>query len=481
MEDARGTFFSDTHLPSDTSWWFDDALAQDAADGLCPPLAGQHSYDVAIVGGGYTGLWTALALKSRQPGLRVVLIEAGTCGCKASGKNGGVVHGYWGSLPGNAANLGADGALEVARMGTVAQDGIRAFATARGRDVWWREEGNLRVSAAPAQDASIAHAVQTAQYLGVPDTARALSPREVAALCGSPTFRAGLHMQEGANVHPARLVSALRKAVIEVGVVIHEHTAMQGFDKGHPIRIRTKGGEILARDLVLATNAALSDLPEARPHLSIFSSYAVMTQPADDALEQLRWRNDMAISDLRMFLHYFRKTADNRVLMGSGSGPISMFGNTQDQRLTGDTGSIDRAVRGLRRLLPTFRNISIASAWGGEIDVSADRLPIVKTIPGSRVHYACGFSGHGVNPTYMAGQILASLVLGEKNRWTSLPLHTRDVPRLPPEPFRTYGGRAIRWAILSCEESDEMGKRAGIVQRSLAALPRKLGMRVGTR
>ena len=135
-------------------------------------------------------MWTALALKARKPGLSVAVIEAGLCGCGASGKNGGKAHGYWSALAGMSKSIGDDAALAVARAGTMAQDAIRAFATAPGRDVWWREAGNLRVSASPAQDAKIAGYVDTARRLGVPDTARELTPAEVAAVAARRYFAA---------------------------------------------------------------------------------------------------------------------------------------------------------------------------------------------------------------------------------------------------------------------------------------------------
>jgi glycine/D-amino acid oxidase-like deaminating enzyme len=465
--------------PSDPSWWFADVMRTEGAPAAA--LAGELTVDVAIVGGGYTGLWTALALKARKPGLSVAVIEAGLCGGAASGKNGGKAHGYWSSLQGMSNSIGDDGALAVARAGTMAQDAIRAFATAPGRDVWWRESGNLRVSAAPAQDAKIAGYVDTARRLGVPDTARELTRAEVAARCNSPAFRGGVFLQEGANVHPARLARALRKAVIEAGVALYENTAMTGLDKGAPNRVRTAGGQIIARDVVLATNVDLAAMADVKAHVTVFSSYAVMSEPAPEKLAAMGWLAEEGISDMRMFVHYFRKTVDGRVLMGSGSGPISFGGGTSARRLREDSASASRAERGLRRLLPGFADVPIAKAWGGPIDISADRLPFFKTIPGSRVHYGCGYSGHGVNPAYIGGQCLASLVLEEKDLWANLPLCTRAVPSLPPEPFRYYGGRAVRRAILACEDAEERGQPAPLLATAVAAIPRVFGLRIGTR
>ncbi len=467
--------------PADPSWWFADAMKQEAGQPPSPSLSGEIAVDVAIVGGGYTGLWTALALKARKPGLSVALIEAGLCGAGASGKNGGKAHGYWSALTGVANSIGDDAALAVARAGTVAQDGLRAFATAPGRDVWWREAGNIRISAAPAQDAKIASYVDTARRLGVPETARELTPEQVASYCRSPAFRGGVFLQEGANLHPARLARALRKAAIEAGVMLFENTPMTGLDKASPNRVHTPKGQIIARDVVLATNAALAAERRIKPHVTVFSSFALMTEPAPEKLVAMGWLRDEGISDMRMFVHYFRKTIDGRVLMGSGSGPISYGGGATAARLCEDTASALRAERGLRRLLPGLNDVAVAKAWGGPIDISADRLPFFKTMPGTRVHYGCGFSGHGVNPTYIGGQCLASLVLDQNDMWSNLPLCTRALPSLPPEPFRYYGGRAIRRAVLACEDAEERGRTAPLLATAVAALPRLFGLRIGTR
>jgi glycine/D-amino acid oxidase-like deaminating enzyme len=378
-------------------------------------------------------------------------------------------------------NLGDDAALAVARAGAMAQDGLRAFATAPGRDVWWREAGDVRVSASPAQDAKIATYVDAAKRLGVSDAVRELSPAEVAAVCHSPVFRGGVMLSEGANVHPARLARALRKAVIETGVQLFENSAMTALDKGTPNRVRTAAGQIIAREVVLATNCELAALPQIWPHVTVFSSFAVMSEPAPEKLAAMGWLRDEGFSDMRMFVHYFRKTADSRVLMGSGSGPISYGGDTTEPYLREDEASAARAERGLRRLLPGLKDVPIAKAWGGPIDVSADRLPFFKTLPGTRVHYASGYSGHGVNPTYIGGQCLATLVLSEKDVWSSLPLCTREVPRLPPEPLRVIGGRMIRRAIIACEEAEEQNRQAPPIAAATAALPRLFGLRIGTR
>jgi glycine/D-amino acid oxidase-like deaminating enzyme len=211
-----------------------------------------------------------------------------------------------------------------------------------------------------------------------------------------------------------------------------------------------------------------------------FGSYVVLTEPVPELLDEIGWTNGEAVVDGRMFLHYFRTTDDGRVLMGSGTGPIG-FGGRLDGRFTGDAASAARAERGLRRLLPGLASAKIERAWGGPIDVSADHLPFFGTVAGTRIHYGLGYSGHGVGPSWLGGQILASLALRLDDEWTRLPLATRRVPSLPPEPLKRLGGGLVRAAIIACEEAEEAGRRPSVAARAGAAIPRALRMQIGTR
>lgn len=470
-----------TSSPDGVSWWFQEAMKDEGCRPAPVGLRGRIEADVAIVGGGFTGLWTALLLKCRKPELNVVLIEAGLCGSGASGMNGGKVHGYWGSVGSLSASVGADAALEAARLGTRAQDSIRDFCTASGRDVWWREAGNIRVSTSDAQDRKLESIIAAASRLGVQDTAVPLGKPELDERVRSPFFRRGLFLPEGANVQPARLARELRKACVEEGVTVLENTPMTGVEEGEACLVKTADGEILCRHVVLATNAALSANRMAAPHLAVFSSYAVMSEPISDLVEKVGWANDEGIADLRMFVHYFRKAAGDRILMGSGSGPIAFGSRHDDASMSRDVRAAGRAQAALSRLLPGLGRPRIEKAWGGAIDVSADRLPFFRSSPKGRVHIGCGYSGHGVNATRIGGECLSSMVLGEKNEWTNSLFCRRDVPKFPPEPFKTFGGRLVRAAILSCEEAEDRGQRPNAAARFGAWLPKAMNIKVGMR
>jgi glycine/D-amino acid oxidase-like deaminating enzyme len=467
----------DPRLPS---WWLEQALAAEANPAQAPRLSDDATTDVAVVGGGYTGLWTALSLRERAPELRVTLLEAEICGHGPSGRNGGFVHGYWASVGSVLPVLGAERARALAEAGEAIVPGIRAWAEARGEDVWLREGGMLMVSAAAAQDEAVKGTVAAAAMVGRPDQAVPLTREDVARRIASPVFRSGVFFPDGATVQPGLLVRALRRAALDAGVTLHEGTPVTGLRPGRPNALEMPGGTLRAREVVLATNTGLTGWRPASRNLTNFSSYVVLTEPAPDTLAEIGWTGGEAVVDARMFLHYFRTTNDGRVLMGSGSGPIG-FGGRALPRLSYDAASAGRAEAGLRRLLPGFELVRVERAWGGPIDVSADHLPFFRTQPGTRIHYGAGYSGHGVGPAWLGGRILASLVLDADDEWTRLPLAARSVPRLLGEPFRRVGGGLVRASILACEAAEEDGRRGPLVARAGASLPRLLGMELGTR
>jgi glycine/D-amino acid oxidase-like deaminating enzyme len=166
--------------------------------------------------------------------------------------------------------------------------------------------------------------------------------------------------------------------------------------------------------------------------------------------------------------------------MGSGSGPLGFRGGV-GRRFTDDGRTIQRTAAALRRLLPPLNQADVVASWGGPIDVTSDRLPIVGTIPGTGVHYGCGYSGHGVSPAWMVADILAAMVLGKNGDWSKHPFVARKLPTMPAEPFRFIGGRLIQQAILREENAEESGRRSSPIAAAISRLPDLLRIPLGSR
>jgi glycine/D-amino acid oxidase-like deaminating enzyme len=467
--------------PALPPWWLDEALAHEDDAAPAPPLEGEVRADIAVIGGGYTGLWTALAVKEYDPSASVALLEAEICGWGPSGRNGGFLHGYWTHLSRLRAVLGDEAALAVARGSDAVIPAVRAFGEARGADVWLKQGGYLKVSAAPAQDEAVEKSIRTAAELGVPEEAVALSADDVAGRIRSPRFRRAVFFRDGATVQPARLARALRAAALADGIQLHERTRVTALRTGTPNELDTPSGRVLADEVVVATNAAETGWRPLSRKLTNFGSYVVLTEPVPELVAELGWTGGEAITDGRMFIHYFRTTPDGRVLMGSGGGPIGHGGRLDDGRFSGDRASAARAEEGLRHLLPALAGARVERAWGGPIDVSADSLPFFGTIDGTRIHFGVGYSGHGAGPSWLGGRMLASLALGRDDEWSRFPLVRMPRASLPPEPLKRLGGGIIRSALLSVEDAQEQGRRGSAPARAIAALPRLLRMPLGTR
>jgi glycine/D-amino acid oxidase-like deaminating enzyme len=488
------------------SWWLREALAAESGDlaAAAPPLAGSTTADVVVLGGGYTGLWTAWRLTELEPGARIVVVEADICGGGPSGRNGGFVTGWWDELPRLIERHGPDGALAITRAIDVAVDEVGAWCSANGIDAWYTKAGSLSVSAAPGQDGLGRAALDACQALGVGDELVEVSADEVRARVASPVFRGGVFMRGAATVQPAVLARGLRRVLLERGVTIHEGTTAVEVDgerpglfgrigvagrrapagrAGRPVRVRTISahgdGSVTARAAVVALNAWAAAWPSFGRRLVTWSSYIVLTEPIPDRLAELGWTGGEGVADGRFTLHYLRTTPDGRIALGGGGGRAG-FGGRIGSVFTDDLVSVQRAVAGLRRLFPSLRDVRIEDAWGGPIDITSDHLPVFASIPGRPIHYAHGYSGNGVAPSVLGGRILAALALERRDDPAlAMPL-VGVLPRaFPPEPLRYVGARVVREAIVRTELAEERGERGSRLLREVSRLPRRLGYHLG--
>jgi glycine/D-amino acid oxidase-like deaminating enzyme len=471
------------------SFWLREALEAEppelSADVVAPPLSANATADFAILGGGYTGLWTAIRLTEIAPGARIVVVEQDICGGGPSGRNGGFVTGWWDELPALIKRFGEEGAVRTARAVDAAVEEIGTWTAANGVDAWWTPAGFVSVSAAPSQDGAWSEAVEASARLGFADRWRALSRDEVAARVRSPVFREGAFMPGAATVQPAALARGLRRVALERGVVIHERTRVVSLEGGGPTSavVATSSAEgpglIVAGQVVVALNAWAAAMPQFGRRLVTWSSYIVLTEPIPDRLAEIGWTGGEGVADSRFTLHYARTTPDGRIALGGGGGKAG-FGGRIGRAFTHDTGSARRAAEGLRRWFPSLADVRIEDAWGGPIDITNDHRPWFGTLPGGRVHYGLGYSGNGVAPSVLGGRILAALAAGKRDdESASLPIVGATPRAFPPEPFRYLGARAIREAIVRREQAEESGRRPNRLALEISRLPRRLGYRLG--
>ena len=464
--------------------WMREALADEGDPPPNPPLTGRTDADVVVVGGGYTGLWTAYHLLEQDPQLRVVVLEMDICGGGPSGRNGGFVNGWWDELGllrelfGDERSLGC--AQEVARSVTE----IGAWCERHAIDAHYRHAGMLTVSTTPLHDGSWRSSIDAATRLGVEEALRELSAAEVAARCRSPVFRAGALMADAGTIHPARLARGLRTVCVARGSRVHEGTRVRRLrGEGSSVRVITESaagdGEVRASQVVLALNAWAAGWRPFRRSLVTWSSWMVRTEPIPQLIEErLGWTGGESIVDARFTVHYLHVTADGRIAFGAGGGRPGYDGRI-GRSFVDDLASGRRAAAGFRRVFPQLGDVRLTDMWGGPIDVGADHLPRFGTLAGGRIHFGFGYSGNGVAPSHLGGRILAALALGSGEPVTRLPLVGSVPRRFPPEPFRYVGARVLREALIRREDGEEDGREAGWALRQLTRLPRRLGFHLG--
>jgi glycine/D-amino acid oxidase-like deaminating enzyme len=457
------------------SWWLREALARENG-AACPPLAEDASADVVIVGGGFTGLWTAYFLTQANPDLGIVVLEQDICGGGPSGRNGGFASGWWDELDGLVTLYGPEPAVKSCRAISASITGIGQFCEANGIDAWFKQSGYMYTVTAAAHEKLCEEMVELAREVGAPDELRELTAAEVRARCASPAFHAGAFMRDGASVQPGLLVRGLRRVVLERGVTIHEGTTVTRLEAGPPAVVATARGTVRAKHAVLALNAWATGWPQLERRLVAWSSYIVLTAPAPERLAAIGWTGGELISDFRTSLRYFRTTRDGRIAFGGGGGRARP---AIDDAFTHDTRAVMEAAQGFRLMFPTFADVPLEDAWGGPIDVSPTHLPVFGSLEPGNVHFALGYTGNGVAPTHLAGQVLADLVTGRDTDAVRLPM-VNPKPRLfPPQPLRSWGAAVVRRAMIAKETAEEQGRRPNFLVSQLARMPRRMGYLLG--
>ncbi|MGD0194440.1 MAG: FAD-dependent oxidoreductase [Candidatus Dormibacteria bacterium] len=424
-------------------FWLDDPEAPEPA----PHLTGHTDCDLAVVGGGFTGLWSALLAKERNPALDVVIIEARRTAEAASGRNGGfcdasITHGF-----ANGVGRFSDELDTLERMGIENLDAIERTVREHAIDCNFERTGMVDVATAPWQYNELLEVADDMRAHGYQlDTLDADAMRSHVA---SPTYHGGLWIHDRtAIVNPAKLAWGLRRACIDAGVRIHDHSAVTRLVAGSErIQLTTAHGAVSARRVALGTNADRPLLRRLRPFILPVYDYVLVTEPLTSAqLTSIGWADRQGIGDSGNQFHYYRLTADSRILWG-GYDAIYHFGNRVDVELEQRAQTFDKLAGHFFATFPQLEGLRFTHRWGGAIDTCSRFCAFWETAHGGRVASALGYTGLGVGASRFGAQVMLDLLEGRRTERTALRMvRTRPLP-FPPEPLRYGVVQMTRWSL----------------------------------
>ena len=426
-----------------TSFWLSDPARPQAL----PALVGDTTCDLLVVGGGYSGLWTALIAKERDPGRDVVLVEGQEVGWAASGRNGGfcaasLTHGFFNGLERWPEEIDT---LE--RLGRENLQAIEDAVERYGIDCDWERTGELDVATEPYQVEELREGAATMAEHGI--EAEFLDGEAIREQVASPTFLAGLWDKDGvAMVHPAKLAWGLKRACLELGVRIYEHTpASELAENGPGMAVRTPYGRVFAGHVALGTNIFPNLVKRVRPFLAPVYDFALMTEPlTDQQLASIGWKNRQGLGDCSNQFHYFRISADNRILWG-GYDAIYHYGGRVRAEYDHRPETYEKLASHFFTAFPQLDGVKFSHAWGGAIDTCSRFSAFFGTSHKGKVSYALGYTGLGVGATRFGAEVMLDLLSGERTERTELEMvKSKPVP-FPPEPVKWIGIGLTKWSL----------------------------------
>lgn len=407
-----------------------------------PALKGEVKADVAVIGGGFTGLSTAHNLLLDEPSLRVLVLEGEVVGYGASGRNGGFSMTLFGLEPAvTKALFGKERTVEAHRYMERAVDYVQALVREYGMQSDYEHPGFLRVATTAGFVKRIQHDMQILMQMGIGGLEwwEADKVRQEVDL---PLILGAWWEPRCGLLNPAKHVRELKRIAKEGGAAIYERTPVVSIEKGNPFILQTPQGRVLADRVVFATNAWSHLFPQLRRKQVPVFTHMVITEPLSQRqLSGIGWRNRQGIEDARNFVHYFRLTADNRLAMG-GSDVSLAFGVDMECDLNERV--FEDLERDVLRLFPTLKGIRFEDHWGGPVSVPIDMAPAIGFIGDRRAVYSLGCVGHGVSMAHLNGRTIADLLLEKETELTQVWFVGRRTLPWPPEPLRFVASHAIR-------------------------------------
>ncbi|KRC65797.1 FAD-dependent oxidoreductase [Aeromicrobium sp. Root236] len=420
------------------------------------PLVGRTHADLTIVGGGYTGLWTAVQAKRRDPARRVVLLEAQAIGWAASGRNGGFAEASLTHGEENGRSRWPEEYDTLERLGHENLGGFERDITDLGLDAELERTGVLAVAYEPHQ----------VGWLREMEGGTWLDEDAVRAEIDSPIFRAGRwRSDECLLVHPGKLAKELGRAAAELGVEMHENSTVTGVDsRGGSVEVRTPQGVVVSDQVALCTNVFRPLLRRTRLMTVPVYDYVLMTEPlTDEQMASIGWRNRQGVSDLANQFHYSRLTADNRILYG-GYDAIYHAGRKVRADYEDRPETFARLASHFLTTFPQLAGMRFSHRWAGAIDTSTQFCAFHGLARRGRVAYASGFTGLGVGATRFAADVMLDRLAGVATERTRFEMVRKKPLPFPPEPFAKLGIEAAKWSL---DRADHREGRRNLLLRAL--------------
>ncbi|MBI2838957.1 MAG: FAD-dependent oxidoreductase [Acidobacteria bacterium] len=414
-----------------------------------PRLEGDARADIAIVGAGYTGLWTALFLKELDPGADIAVIEQGVAAYGASGRNAGMLaetidHTHQLAIR----HFGLEEARLLAHLGRENIEEMFSFMSHRGIDCELEQTGRLLVALTEGQVEDCRHTVEAAERLGVTDY-RILSACEARSELDSPLYLGGVMVPSGGILNPAALVDGLLRAAVSEGVRVFERSRVTRIDQTRDgLVLRTGVGALRARKTILAMSAYTHHLlPGVLRRFIPLYDYILVSEPLTAGqLASIGWQHRQGVTDGRTFFNYYRLTSDNRLVWGTSE--ATYFGpNRVDEGCDHSEPHYASLRDSFKRHFPALAEIPFPYAWGGPICSTTRMTPFFGSANRGRILYVLGFTGHGIGSTRLAGKILAHLALEKMHPLLDLSIVRRKPFPYPPEPFRSMAVNAVTAAL----------------------------------
>jgi glycine/D-amino acid oxidase-like deaminating enzyme len=434
-----------------------------------PSLPGDQQVDVAVVGAGFTGLWTAYYLAEAAPELRIAVLEAEVAGYGASGRNGGWCSALFPSSLGSLAALaGRDGALAQHRAMRASVDEVARAAAAEGIDAQLAKGGTITLARSPAQWSRARHEVAEARTWGRDESdVRLLAREEAMALLRASRTLGGTYTPDCAALHPARLVRGLAEAVERRGVQIYERTRVTSIEPGVA---RTRSGTVRADHVVRATEGYTPQLPgHSRAVVPVYS-LVIATEPLSaEVWQEIGLARRETFSDHRHLIIYGQRTADDRLVFGGRGAPYH-FGSRVRPAYDRDQQVFARLYATLLDLFPVLSGTRVTHAWGGPLGIPRDWCASVGLDSATGLAWAGGYVGDGVSTTNLAGRTLRDLILRQDTDLTRLPWVGHRSPAWEPEPLRWLGINTGLLAMGIADAEESWTGRPSLVARAVAPL-----------